>query len=115
MLKKFRMPIMILMDVVLVNSALYLAFMIRFDWHLSPQVRSAYFFLVLWVTIIRLVLFHKFGLHQWAFRYASIHEAVNVFKSTTFGTLLIILVTFLKQYGYLGLSLIHISEPTRPY
>jgi len=97
---------MILMDVALVNLALYLAFMIRFDWHLSLQAKSAHFFLVPWVTIIRLVLFHKFGLHQWAFRYASIHEAVNVFKSTTFGTLLIILVTFLKQYGYLGHSLV---------
>ncbi|MEA3560878.1 MAG: nucleoside-diphosphate sugar epimerase/dehydratase [Candidatus Omnitrophota bacterium] len=105
MLKKFRTIIMVFIDLVLINSALYLAVMARFNWQLGAGEKSAYLFLIPWVSIIRLALFYKFGLHQWAFRYASIHEAVNIFKATTIGTLLVILVTFLKQYGYLGHSL----------
>jgi FlaA1/EpsC-like NDP-sugar epimerase len=105
MLKKFRRLALVFVDLVLVNVALYLAVMARFNWQLGPGEKSAYVFLIPWVSIIRLTLFYKFGLHQWALRYASIHEAVNIFKAITSGTFLIILVTFLKQYGYLGLSL----------
>jgi len=95
---------MILLDLLLINFSLYLAFMLRFDWRLPLAVKSAYLYLIPLISIIRLVVFYIFGLYQWTFRYASIHEVFNIWKATTLGTLMFIVIAFMRHYGYIGRS-----------
>ena len=97
-LDKFRKPIMVFMDLFLINAALFLAFMIRFNWQLSSLVASGYISLILWATVFRLVLFWFFGLYEWSFRYASIHEAITILKAVTVSTLLLIVIAFFQHY-----------------
>ncbi len=98
MLIKFRKPIVVFIDLFLINASLFLAFMIRFNWQLSPPVTSGYISLILWATVFRLVLFWIFGLYQWSFRHASIHEAITILKAVTVGTFFIIVIAFFQQH-----------------
>jgi len=95
---------MILLDLLLINLSLYLAFMLRFDWHLPANVKSAYISLIPLICIVRLVIFYIFGLYQWTFRYMSIHEVFNIWKATTLGTLIFIVIAFMRHYEYIGRS-----------
>lgn len=105
MISKFRKLIMVLLDLLLINASLYLAFMLRFDWRLPANVKSAYISLIVGISIIRLIAFFIFGLYQWTFRYTSFHDAISIWKAITTGTLTFIVIVFMKQYGYIGRSI----------
>lgn len=94
---KIRKFAMVIIDLVLVNASLLLAFMIRFDWHLPDKTVPAYLSLILWVSVVRLMLFHAFRMYHWTFRYASIHEAVSTLKAVSIGTLMFITIVFFTQ------------------
>ncbi len=97
-LDKFRKLIIVFIDLFLINAALFLAFMIRFNWQLSPAAATGYMSLILWATILRLVIFWIFGLYQWSFRHASIHEAISILKAVTVSTLLLVAIAFFQQH-----------------
>lgn len=109
MLMKFRKLIMVWVDLFLVNSALFLAFMIRFDWHLTPALMNSCIFFMAWASIIRITLFVIFGMYQWSFRYASISEAINVIKAVTIGSLSLVAVAFFTQSITMGRSVLLID------
>ena len=110
MLNRLRKPAMVLGDLLLINASLFLAFMIRFNWQISPTVISGYISLILWVTVLRLALFWIFGLYQWSFRYASIYEAIAILKAVTVSTLLLIAIAFFQQQrAEIGRSLLLID------
>ena len=94
---KLRIPIMLVIDLVLVNLSMFLAFAIRFDWRFAAIIASPCPYFMMWVTILRIMLFAIFGMYQWSFRYASISEAINVLKSVTIGSLSLIAVAFFTQ------------------
>ncbi len=91
----------ILIDILLVNLALFLAFMLHFNWDFySPSIKI-YFNLVLPVTVLRLMVFYGTGLYDWSFRYASLAEAIRLFASVTVGSLAIVtLTTFLFMHRF---------------
>jgi len=95
--QKHRKYFMLLIDLILVNLSLYLAFMIRFDWHLVSPYLNAYLNLILWASVLRLATFMVFGLYQWSFRFASLSEAFNVIKAVTVGTFMLVAVAY---FGY---------------
>lgn len=97
MLIKYRKPFIIFIDLGLVGAALFLAFLVYFNWQLTPEVRSSYLSLVSWVIVLRLSLFWTFGLYQWSFRHTSVNEAMAVFKAITVSTLLIIIAVSFQQ------------------
>ncbi len=98
MVDKFRKPMMVFIDLALINLSLFLAFMIRFNWQLAPSVASGYVSLILWASVSRLILFWIFGLYQWSFRYASVHEAIVILKTVTISTLFLIAIAFFQEY-----------------
>jgi len=108
-LDDFRMPIMVIGDLLLVNLSIYLAFAIRFDWHLTFVLINSYIFFMFWASIVRLALFYVFGIYQWSFRYASISEAINVVKAVTVGSLLLISVAFFTHSIEIGRSVLLID------
>ena len=94
MLNKFRKPRMVLVDLLLINLSLYLAFAIRFDWQLTPAIMESYVYFMLWASGVRITLFAIFGMYQWSFRYASISEAINVIRAVTIGSLSLVAIAF---------------------
>ena len=64
MMVNLRKLTMILVDLVLINLAFFIAFMIRFDWRLTPALTQVYFGFLLWLNIIRIMVFIFSGLYQ---------------------------------------------------
>ena len=111
-LNKLRIPVMVGMDLMLVNLSMFLAFAIRFDWRFTNIIASPCLYFMLWAVIIRITLFAIFGIYQWSFRYASISEATNVLKSITIGSLLLIAVAFFTQLIEMSRSVLLIDYLT---
>ena len=107
--QKHRKYFMALIDILLINASLYLAFMIRFDWQLVPPYSNAYNALIFWATGLRLAVFMCFGLYRWSFRFASLSEAMNVIKAVTVGTFLLIAVAYFRHTNGLGRSVLIID------
>jgi len=109
MFNKFRKFFMFSTDFFLVAFSLWLAFMIRFDWRLSPRLVQECVYFMAWATVIRLVLFVVLGLYQWSFRYASVSEAVNVFRAVSLGSLFLVAVAFFTKNTKVGRSVLVID------
>lgn len=106
---KLRKPIMLSIDIALVNVSMFLAFAIRFDWIFAGPVVLTCLYFMMWTSLLRIVLFAIFGLYQWSFRYASISEAINVLKSVTIGSLSLVAVAFFARRTEMGRSVLLID------
>jgi FlaA1/EpsC-like NDP-sugar epimerase len=108
-LGRLRVPMMVVVDIALVNLSILLAFAIRFDWRLTQPIISPCLFFMMWATFFRISLFGLCGLYQWSFRYASISEAINVLRSVTIGSLLLIAIAFFTRRTEVGRSVLLID------
>lgn len=106
---RFRKQIMLIIDLVLINASMVMAFGIRFDWQLNSELTGSCLFFILCASIFRIIFFALFGLYQWSFRYASINEAINVLKAVTIGSLSLITVAFFAQSTEIGRSVLLID------
>ncbi|MFC1699097.1 hypothetical protein ACFL1I_03945 [Candidatus Omnitrophota bacterium] len=81
----------VIIDLVLICIAHYVAYLLRFEGRISP----ANFHLIMnslpWLIVFRLGCFYYFGLYQGIWRYVSIKDLVATFKASTLSSLLIIL------------------------
>ena len=109
MIIKLRSLISVIIDLLLINFSMFLAFMIRFDWQLSETLVTACIFFMIAASIIKILMLSVCGIYQWAFRYASISEAINLLKAVTFGSLLLVAVAFFTQSTYIGRSVLLID------
>lgn len=108
-LDKFRKPVMLAIDIALINLSIFLAFAIRFDWQFTQIIVSSCLYFMLWSTVCRISLFVVFGMYQWSFRYASVSEAISVLRSVTIGTLVLIAIAFFMQRTEVGRSVLLID------
>lgn len=100
---------MLAIDLVLINLSLILAFAIRFDWQLTPDLVSKCVYFMAWASVTRVLLYAAFGMYQWSFRYASISEVLNIIKSVTIGSLVLVTIAFFTQPITMGRSLLMID------
>jgi FlaA1/EpsC-like NDP-sugar epimerase len=96
-----RQIFLIFIDAFLVASSLYLALLLRFDFHIQEPYFQRYQDLVFMVVFIRLATFYAFGLYRRLWQYASIEELNAVVLAVTFSSAFI--------YGYT-----HIIDTTFP-
>ena len=85
---KLRRAIILVAHIVLIILAYALAFILRFEWQIPPPYLSLFVNTLALIVIVKGMVFYLFGLYQGIWRYVSMEDI---------------------------LSLIHISEPTRPY
>lgn len=109
MFNKHRKIIMVVLDILIINLSIWLAFMVRFDWKPTPIVMQNCLNFMAWGSVIRVVVFFKSGLYRWSFRYASISEAVNVLRAVSIGSLLLVGVAFFTQNRDIGRSVLIID------
>jgi len=105
----FRKLIAGVVYVCIIWASMTLAFMIRFDWELTPRLIEACVYFAVWASFVRIILFSIFGAYQWSFRYASISEATNIFKAVTISTLLLVVVAFFSRSAKIGRSVLLID------
>lgn len=83
-----RKSILMITDVILVNIAIYMALLLRFDGHIMPQYKDIYYSTFLVLTLIKLLTYGVLGLYNSLWRYASIDELIQVFFATAIETAL---------------------------
>jgi len=105
----FRKLITVAIDVCLVWFSMGLAFLIRFDWQLSPILVDAYVYFAIWASFIKIILFDIFGVYRWSFRYASLSEAANIVRVGIISTLILIAVAFFTESAKIGRSVLLID------
>ncbi|OEF96837.1 polysaccharide biosynthesis protein [Desulfuribacillus alkaliarsenatis] len=83
MSRVIRIAVLMLVDAVLINIALYSALLLRFDGHIPSNFIEGQMILAPIFTMVFLLAFFAFGLYNRLWEYASIGELTSVFTSVT--------------------------------
>lgn len=92
---------MILLDAILVTAAFVLAYLLRFDGHISPSQ---------WISIknnlpflipLKLLCFFMFGLYRGMWRYTGLVDLKNILKASSLASIIIVLI-ILCLYRFQG-------------
>jgi FlaA1/EpsC-like NDP-sugar epimerase len=81
-----KLPI-ILADVGLIAAAFTLSFLFRFDFHLPAEMRPLYWQGLCVILLIKPLIFCFSGLYRSLWQYASLHDAVNIFRVVSIASL----------------------------
>jgi FlaA1/EpsC-like NDP-sugar epimerase len=91
--------IVLLIDIALIVAAHFLAYLVRFDWHISwgiPKILSVLPFLVL----SKIPIFYMFGLYRGMWRYTSTADLINITKAVCISSGFIIMsVLYLNRFN----------------
>jgi FlaA1/EpsC-like NDP-sugar epimerase len=90
MQKYLRVTFLVIIDIVLMNLAVYLALYVRFDGAIEPRYLAVYQRHWWVITAICLTVFYLFRLYKSVWRYASIEELLQVVMATLVASALII-------------------------
>jgi len=86
----------------LLTGSLFLAYLIRFDFHL-PQPHSLLLYQILpFVLIVKIVCFYFFDLYRGMWRYTSIADLLNIIKASSVSTLVIICLILFSHSRFIG-------------
>jgi len=104
MYKLVRIAVLVLIDIIIVNLAMYVALLLRFDGIIPVQFLRSYLDFATVFTLMRIISFYVFGLYNRVWQYASVGELLAVVYSVSLGSLLNIgLVYFVMKGGQLPL------------
>lgn len=87
-----RRLVTVLIHVIIAMVANYLAFLIRFESVMPPEVVDLYLKYIVYIILIRAFVYIVMGLHKGLWRYASIHDLVDIIKTITVGSLIILVL-----------------------
>lgn len=94
-----RRMIVFLCDVFLVSASLCLAFLLRFDFSIPPQELHLFWECLFVVLVVKPLVFISIGFYKSMWRYASLQDAVEIFKAVTFSSVLsIFAIVFFRQF-----------------
>ena len=99
MLTKRRL-IVFFSDTLLITFSLSLAFLLRFDFTIPPQQLDLFWECLIVVIVVKPLVFIVTGFYNSLWRYASIQDAVEIFKAVTLSSILAVAaVLFLRQFA----------------
>ena len=78
---------LMLLDIILVNIAIYMALLIRFDGLIPVQYLNVFVYSAVLLTVIQILSYNLFGLYKSLWKYASIDELIKIFIATTVGSI----------------------------
>ena len=101
MFKKIRIVLLVLIDIAIVNLALFLALVIRFEGitTIPPHFLNNFLELAFWFTAVKIACFFAFGIYNRMWKYASIGELVSIFYAVSLATLINTSIAFFMIEG----------------
>jgi UDP-GlcNAc:undecaprenyl-phosphate/decaprenyl-phosphate GlcNAc-1-phosphate transferase len=93
----------VLLNASLIAFVYYLAFMLRFDFHLEASHLSRYLMSLPLILSATYVAFFAFGIYRGVWRYTALEDVMRMAKGTIGGTLLGVVAVF-GIYGFAGYS-----------
>jgi len=106
MFKKIRVVLLVLIDIAIINLALFLALVIRFDGisTIPEHFLDNFLILVPVFTVVKIACFFAFGIYNRMWKYASIGELMSIFYAVSVASLInISIVYFIMEGGNLPL------------
>lgn len=91
-------------DTILINLAVILALVLRFEADIPGQYIDAYLSLVPYITIITLVSLYVFRLYHRMWQYASLDELFGILKSVTTSILILVMLIYTIPLSHLPRS-----------
>ncbi len=82
-----RRAFFILSDVLLISSALYISFWLRFNGEIPAQYNKTIYYYVALALICKLFFFLLYNLYDVSWRFVGLDELIRVFKAVSFGSL----------------------------
>lgn len=87
---KNKQFLMVLIDIILINLAYVLAYLLRFDGQLHREYFFVYINHALLITVIKIVVFNYFNLYNSIWKYASVEELVKVTTAVVFANIIVV-------------------------
>lgn len=97
MVRMYKKPRLIMLDIILLNMALLFSFIMRFDGNWLRYFNYSYCIVI---TIIGMVILYFSNLYNKIWQYASIGELISILKITVLINLTLILYVFLSQSSF---------------
>ncbi|SHE36297.1 NDP-sugar epimerase, includes UDP-GlcNAc-inverting 4,6-dehydratase FlaA1 and capsular polysaccharide biosynthesis protein EpsC [Desulfacinum infernum DSM 9756] len=102
-LKNPKLYLMILLDAVCFASALYAAYLVRFEMSVAPYYQKQFLRLCLWLVPLQSLTFWAFGLYRGMWRYTSSDDVIRLIQAVVTSTLAAIAVV-LYANRFMGYS-----------
>jgi FlaA1/EpsC-like NDP-sugar epimerase len=84
--RQIKQVLLVILDVLFVNAAIFAGYFIRFSWHIPKAYLNVYYKSFIPISIIIVLSFYIFKLYRSIWRYASIIELMYVIIAVTVGT-----------------------------
>ena len=94
--------IVLIADILLLTSSLFLAYLIRFDFHLPQPYSILLYQLLPFVLIAKIGSFYFFNLYRGMWRYTSISDLLNIIKASCVSSLVIICLILFSHSRFIG-------------
>src|SRR5690606_38757336 len=94
-----RRLLIVALDILIISAGYYLAFLIRFEGSLQPQVLASLRSSMPVVIILRFSMLLYFRLYSGYYRYASINDLTQILKAVTAVSILIAIPTYFFGYS----------------
>ena len=104
MFRIIRILSLMFIDTILINLAVILALVLRFEADIPGQYIDAYLSLVPYITIITLVSLYVFRLYHRMWQYASLDELFGILKSVTTSILILVMLIYTIPLSHLPRS-----------
>ncbi|WP_003545004.1 nucleoside-diphosphate sugar epimerase/dehydratase [Desulfotomaculum nigrificans] len=95
---RLRIPSLICFDAILINFAIIISYLVRFDGNITKPYWTNLFKLSIIATLIFLVIFYICKLYHRIWAYASTGELMTVLKSVTLGSLAVTFITYMTKF-----------------
>lgn len=86
---------MMCIDIVLINTAVIISYIMRLGKNLSIEHIKFYMTMAIWVTLTKLIVFYVMGLYRPIWRYAGLDDTITVFTSSCVANGIIIISIYL--------------------
>src|SRR5690554_6099828 len=96
-----KQPLLLLIDIILINIALWFAVFLRYEGRIPISFLQNWAYFTLVMTAIRIVCFSAFGLYQSLWSYSSLPELFQIFKAVFISSLLqYLMVMILMNFSF---------------
>ena len=86
MSRRKRMLSLLAIDAILISGSIYLAYLLRFDFHIPDQFTRTFGYVIVTYLLLTILAMHVFKIYRRVWQYASIGDLISIFKGAVFGS-----------------------------
>ncbi len=73
-------------DAILISGSIYLAYLLRFDFHIPDQFTRTFGYVIVTYLLLTILAMHVFKIYRRVWQYASIGDLISIFKGAVCGS-----------------------------